>query len=132
LGYLAPDVNQEPDGLTSLGFVPHHERHRFEDKNNVASDNMQSMFGEKTFDEETIKRCTKKQFFFPARIEDWAVQLESTIRFLDPLTCDDNIASEGCRTALDFYEQNDQTLRTAFRNDKLIGVKTLHFLDQAF
>jgi hypothetical protein len=29
-GHLAPDVNREPDGMTSLGFVPHHERHRFE------------------------------------------------------------------------------------------------------
>jgi hypothetical protein len=131
-GYLAPDINQEPDGLTSLGFVPHYERHRFEDKNNVASDNMRSMFGEKTFDEDTIKRYTKKQFFFPTRIEDWAVQLESTIRFLDLLTCDDGIASEGYRTALDFYERNDQTLRTTFRNDKLIGVKILYFLDRVF
>jgi hypothetical protein len=64
-GYLAPDMNQEPDGMMSLGFMPHHERHRFEDKSNVATYNMRAMFGEKTFDEDSIKRYTKKQFFLP-------------------------------------------------------------------
>jgi hypothetical protein len=39
----------------------------------AADNNMQSMFGEKAFDEDLIKRCTKKQFFLPTRIEDWAV-----------------------------------------------------------
>jgi hypothetical protein len=93
-GYLAPDMNQEPDGLTSLGFVPHHERHKFEDKNNVATENMQAMFGENTFDEDSIKRYTKKQFFVPSRIEDWSIQLFSTAKFLDLLTCEDGIAAE--------------------------------------
>jgi hypothetical protein len=65
-GYLAPDMNQEPDGLTSLGFVPHHERHRFEDRGTTATDNMRAMFGEKTFDEESIKWYAKKQFFVTA------------------------------------------------------------------
>jgi hypothetical protein len=54
-GFLAPDLNQEPDGLTSLGFVPHYEKHRFEDKGHIATDNMQSMFSENTFDEDTLK-----------------------------------------------------------------------------
>ena len=27
LGYLAPDINQEPNRMTCLGFAPHHERH---------------------------------------------------------------------------------------------------------
>jgi hypothetical protein len=72
-GYIAPDLNKEPDGLTSLGFVPHHERHRFEDRSNVATDNMRAMFGEKTFDEDSIKRYTKKQFFLSNRIEDWSI-----------------------------------------------------------
>ena len=35
-GYWAPGMNhQEPDGITSLGFVPHHEWHRFKDKYNA-------------------------------------------------------------------------------------------------
>jgi hypothetical protein len=55
----------QPDGHTSLGFIPHHERHRFEDKSNVAIYNMRAMFGENTFDEDSIKRYTKKQFFVP-------------------------------------------------------------------
>jgi hypothetical protein len=131
-GYLAPDMNQEPDGLTSLGFVPHHERHKFEDKNNIATDNMRAMFGEKTFDEDSIKRYTKKQFFLPNRIEDWSIQLIATARFIDLLTCEDGIASEAYRTAQDLYEQNEQTFRAVFQADKLMGVKILHFLDRVF
>jgi hypothetical protein len=45
------------------------------------------MFGEKTFDEDSIKRYTKKQFYLPSRIEDWLVQLCATARFIDLLTC---------------------------------------------
>jgi hypothetical protein len=90
------------------------------------------MFGEKTFDEDSIKRYTKKQFFLPTRIEDWAAQLDATARFQDLLTCKDGIVFEGYRAALDFYDQNEQTCRTTFRNDKLMGVKMLYFLDQAF
>jgi hypothetical protein len=90
------------------------------------------MFGEKMFDEDLIKRHTKKQFFLPTRIEDWAVQLDTTARFLDLLTCDDGIASEGCRAVLNFHNQNKQTCRTTFRNDKLMDVKMLCFLDGAF
>jgi hypothetical protein len=131
-GYLAPDMNQEPDGLTSLGFVPHHERHRFEDRSNVATDNMRAMFGEKTFDEDSIKIYTKKQFFLPSRVEDWYIQLVVTARFLELLTCEDGIASEAYRTAQDLYEQNEQTFRAAFQADKLMGVKVLHFLDRVF
>jgi hypothetical protein len=102
-GYLAPDVNREPDSMTSLRFVPHHERQRFEDKSNAATDNMRAMFGEKTLDEDSIKRYTKKQFFLPSRIEDWATQLNSVIRSIDLLTCKDGIASEAYRPAYGLY-----------------------------
>jgi hypothetical protein len=131
-GYLAPDKNQEPDGMTSLRFVSHHERHRFEDKSNVATDNMRAMFGEKTFDEDSIKRYTKKQFFLPSRVEDWYIQLVTTARFIDLLTCEDGIASEAYRTAQYLYKQNEQTFRAAFQADKIMGVKVLHFLDRVF
>jgi hypothetical protein len=125
-------MNQEPDGLTSLGFVPHHERHRFEDRGATATDNMRAMFGEKTFDEESIKRYAKKQFFIPNRIEDWSIQLVSTARFLDLLTSEYGIAGEAYRTAQDLYEQNGQTFRAVFQADRLMGVKILHFLDRVF
>jgi hypothetical protein len=131
-GYLAPDMNQEPDGLTSLAFVPHHERHRFENKSQAATDNMRAMFGEKTFDEDSIKRYAKKQFFLPNRIEDWSTQLVSTARFVDLLTCEYGIASEAYRTAQALYEENEQTFRAVFQADKLMGVKILHFLDRVF
>jgi hypothetical protein len=131
-GFLAPDMNKEPDGLTSLGFFPHHERYRFEDRSHTATDNMRAMFGEKTFDEESIKRYAKKQFFIPSRIEDWSVQLISTARFLDLLTAEEGIAAEAYRTAQDLYEQNEQTFRAAFQADKLMMVKVLHFLDRVF
>jgi hypothetical protein len=131
-GYLAPDINQEPDGMTCLGFVPHHERHKFEDKHHAAADNMRSMFGEKTFDEDSIKRYTKKQFFLPNRIEDWVTQLHSTARFIDLLTCDESVGSEAYRTALVLYEQNEQTFRSTFQQDKTMGIKILYFLDRVF
>jgi hypothetical protein len=118
--------------LTSLGFVPHHEKHRFEDKGHIATDNMRSMFGEKTFDEDTLKRYTKKQFFIPSRIEDWQVQLASTIKFIELITCEEGITSEAYRTALDLYEQNEQTFRATFQADKLMGIRILHFLDRVF
>jgi hypothetical protein len=131
-GYLAPDMNQEPDGMTSFGFVPHYDRHKFEDKSNVASDNMRAMFGEKTFDEDSIKRYTKKQFYLPSRIEDWLVQLCATARFIDLLTCEEGIASEAYRTALDLYESHEQTFRSVFQLDKLMGARILYFLDRVF
>jgi hypothetical protein len=62
--------------------------HRFEDKSNVVTDNMRAMFSQKTFEEDSIKRCTNKQFFLvPSRIEDWSIQLVATSRFIDLLTC---------------------------------------------
>jgi hypothetical protein len=118
--------------MTSLGFVPHHERHRFKDKSNAATDNMRAMFGEKTFDEDSIKRCTKKHFFLPSRIEDWATQLNSVIRFIDLLTCEDGIASEACRVAYDLCDHHERTFRSIFQSDKLMGVKILCFLDREF
>jgi hypothetical protein len=124
-GHLAPDMNQEPDGLTSLGFVPHYERHRFEDRINVALDNMKAMFGEKTFDEESIKRYTKKQFFLPSRVEDWFIQLTTTAKFINFLTSEDGIASDAYQTAQDLYERNEQTFRAVFQADKLMGIKIL-------
>jgi hypothetical protein len=106
-GYLAPELNQEPGGLISLGFVPHDERHRFEDKCNVTTDNMRAMLGKKTFDEDSIKRYTKKQFFLPSCIKDWSIPLVITARFvLDLLTCEYGIASEAYRTAHYLYKQN--------------------------
>jgi hypothetical protein len=134
LGHLAPDVNREPDGMTSLGFVPHHERHRFKDKSNAATDNMRAMFGEKTFNEDSIKRHTKKQFVSPSRIEDWATQLNSIIRFIHLLStaCKDGMASEACRTAYDLCDHHEQSFRSIFQSDKLMGVKILCFLDRVF
>ena len=131
-GYLAPQINQEPDGLTSLGFVPHYKRHRFEEKGNASADNVRAMFGEKTFDESSIKRYTKKQFFLPSCIEDWRVQLYSTAQFIDLLTCEEGIASEAYRTALALYDQHQQTFRAAFIVDKAMGVKISYFLDRVF
>jgi hypothetical protein len=67
--FLAQDLNQEePGGLTSLGFDPHHKKHRFEDKKGcIATNNMQAMFGEKTFGKDiAIKQYTKK--FFTAKL----------------------------------------------------------------
>jgi hypothetical protein len=93
---------------------------------------MRAMFGEKTFDKETIKWYTKKQFFIPSKIEDWQVQLASTIKCIELITCEDGIASEAYRTALDLYEQNEPTFRATFQTDKLMGVKILHFLDRVF
>jgi hypothetical protein len=115
-----------------LGFVPHHERHRFEDRSNVATDIMRAMFGEKTFDEDSIKRYTKKQFFLSDRIEDWSIQLIATAKFIELLTVEEGIASEAYRTAQDLYEQNEQTFRAVFASDRLMGVKILHFLDRVF
>jgi hypothetical protein len=103
-GYLAPDINKEPDYLTSLGFVPHHKIYRFEDKNTTATDNMRAMLGEKTFEEDSIKRYAKKQSFLPSKIEDWVIQLTSTAQFIDLLTVEDGIASEAYRMALALYE----------------------------
>jgi hypothetical protein len=117
-GYLAPDINQEPGGMTYLGFVPHHERHKFEDKNNIATDNMRAMFGDKTLNEQdSIKRYTKKQFFLPSCIEDWATQLHSTVGFIDLLTREDGIASEAYRTALDLMTKTS-------RPSKLLSMPT--------
>jgi hypothetical protein len=90
--------------MTSLGFVPHHKQCRLKHKIDAAADNMRAMFGEKTFDEDSIKWHTKKQFFLPSRIEDWATQLNSVIRFIDLLTCEDGIASEAYRTAYNLYD----------------------------
>ena len=79
-GYLAPDSmkNQEPDGKTSLGFVPHHEQHRLEEKHNTATNNMRAMLRGNAFKEVSIKRYTVvKQFFLLSRTEDWGTQLST-------------------------------------------------------
>jgi hypothetical protein len=131
-GYLAPNINQEPDGLTSLGVIPHHKKHRFKDKTSATSDNMRAMFGEKTFDEDTIKRYSKKQLFLPSRIEDWAFQLEGTAKSIDLFTCEYGMASEGYRAAFRLYEENEPAFRAVFMEDKLLGVKILYFLDRVF
>ena len=74
-GYLAPNINQEPD-----------ERHKFEDRSN-----MRAMPGEKTSGEESIKHYTKKQFFLPSRIKDWnPTQLTLAAQLIDLLTCGQN------------------------------------------
>ena len=44
---------------------------KFEGKSNVATDNLQAAFEEKTFEEDLIKQYTKKQFILPSQIEDW-------------------------------------------------------------
>ena len=56
-GYLAPDSmkNQEPDGKTSLGFVPHHEQYRFRDKGNALTINLRAMFRQKTLDKDQAR-----------------------------------------------------------------------------
>jgi hypothetical protein len=131
-GYLGADINQEPDGLTSLGFVPHYERHRFEDKSSYSSDNVRAMFGEKTLDEPTLKKYSKKQYFLPVRAEDFKVQLTSMVQFLDLLTCENGIASEAFRTALELYKSNELTFRAAFKTDGSLGIKILYFLDRVF
>jgi hypothetical protein len=118
--------------MTSLGFAPHHERHRFEDKSNAATDNMRATFGEKTFDEDSIKRHTKKQFFLPSQIEDWATQLISVIMFIDLLTCQDGIASEAHRAAYDLCDYHERTFQSIFQSNELMGVKILCFLDRVF
>jgi hypothetical protein len=60
------------------------------------------------------------------------VQLASTIKFIELVTCKEGIASEAYRTALDLYEQNEQTFRATFQADKLMDVRILHFLDRVF
>ena len=56
--------------MTCLRFVPIMSN-KFEGKSNVATDNMQAAFEEKTFEEDLIKQYTKKQFILPSQIEDW-------------------------------------------------------------
>ena len=78
---------------------PWHERNIFEAKHNAAADtSTRAMFGGNMVDRDSIKRYSKKQFFLPSWIEDWATQLKLTTWFIDRvLTCDDGIAFKAYR-----------------------------------
>ena len=56
--------------MSCLAFVVDHEGCRLADKHNTVTNNMRAMFGEKTFDQDSIKRYTKKQFFLLVVLPD--------------------------------------------------------------
>jgi hypothetical protein len=111
-GYLAPNMNQEPDGLTSLRLCPTMNGTSSRTSQQLHRDRQHASSVRQFRAKDSIQRYTKKQFFLPNRIEDWSTsKLIATARFIDLLTCEDGIASEAYRTAQDLYEQNRQTFR---------------------
>ena len=129
-GYAATDVNVQPGGFTIFMFRP--KTGSNSTSRATVEQNIRSMFGDGKLNDDTIRYFAKHEFYLADTVENLEIQLDTCIEFLDLMTVNRGIASEGFTRGLRYL----RSYRSAFQNmqaaDHLFVVRVAYFLDRVF
>jgi hypothetical protein len=129
-GFAAPDITKSPGGFTAFMFRPKSAemaRNPEEERNAI-----RSMFGDAKLDEASIKFYSKKDFYLAGNLPELEEQLHTTIKFLNLLTYEGGIASEGYTFGLRFLSENRPVFLQVIEKSPLFCTEFIYHLDSVF
>lgn len=129
-GYMATEINIQPGGFTVFMFKPKSGSNARTTKSLQQS--IRSMFGDTEVDEDSVKYYASNEFYLAQTVTDLEIQLQTCIRFLDTMTANEGIASEGYTYGLKLLKKNWLMFQSLFDLDHLFGVRLGYFLDRVF
>ena len=129
-GYSAPDIEDRPGGFTLFMFRPLHRR-RTRTAKELRND-VRSMFGEETLDDEMVKYFSSDDFYLPKDLYELDDMLSTCVQLLSSLTAERGIAVEGYEYGLSLIRRDRRVFLSWLQNDKLLPVKFGFLLDKAF
>ena len=130
-GYSADDIESHPGGLTGFMARPREDTSAL-DSLITSQQQIRSLLGDGKVSDDAVRHYAKNDFYLAKTLEKCIIQFETIKDFLDLLTSEDGIASEGYATMLSAISDNKSVFRTLFHADVLIGLKLMYFADRVF
>jgi hypothetical protein len=130
MGYAATDIETQPGGFTIFMFRPKNATQPLSQA--ALKQLLRHLLGDTKVDDDTVVYFAQNDFYLPDSIDRLEVQLQTCIQFLDLITAEKGIASEGYSEGLRLLRDNRQAFETVQAKDDRFSIKVAYLLDRIF
>jgi hypothetical protein len=130
MGYAAVDVNVRPGGFTIFMFRPKSVGNT--QSQSTMKQAVRAIFGDQKVDDDTVSYFAQNELYLADSIDNLETQLDTCVRFLDLITAERGIASEGYARGLRLLRKDRMAFETLQTKDHLFAVKVAYLLDRIF
>jgi hypothetical protein len=130
MGYAATDIKTQPGGFTICMFRPKNADQPLSQA--ALRQSLRHLLGDTKVDDDTVQYFAQNDFYLPDSIDRLEVQLQTCISFLDLITADKGIASEGYSEGLRLLRSDRQAFETIQAKDDRFSIKVAYLLDRVF